>query len=256
MLSSPDGISSGSSSGEAHGGSRGYSPEPTSGPYRHRGSYAGEAGEGAGSSCSGINDHGASGPANAGGEALVTGGGSVIAGSGGGAASAVVSGSGGDSSSGLESAEPSPEIFYSIKLVTGKDAVGTLSGPGTLGIERCVAGAGEGGGAGCVDRGGVGVGGGGVGDGVGGGGGGGGVVAVCGAAVEDKRSTVVQTLVDAFSWGKGGEAAINAGAIAAAEGGGGDAGPPPPGGEKYFLFHAVASMKQGDGGWWFDTRFF
>ncbi|CAN0249627.1 unnamed protein product, partial [Ectocarpus sp. 4 AP-2014] len=31
----------------------------------------------------------------------------------------------------LDSPPSSPEIFYSMKLVTGKDAVGTLSGPGT-----------------------------------------------------------------------------------------------------------------------------
>ena len=93
----------------------------------------------------------------------------------------------------LELPPPSPEIFYSMKLVTGKDAVGTLSGPGTLGIERCTARAGEAGAG--VDEGGSGGGG-----------------AVCGAPVEDKRSTVVQTLVDAFSWGKGGEAAAKAGA--------------------------------------------
>lgn len=44
--------------------------------------------------------------------------------------------------------EPLPsEVFYSMKVVAGKDAVGTLSGPGTLGIERRranVGGAGEG----------------------------------------------------------------------------------------------------------------
>ncbi|CAM9742410.1 unnamed protein product, partial [Ectocarpus sp. 8 AP-2014] len=33
----------------------------------------------------------------------------------------------------LDPPPQSPEIFYSMKLVTGKDAVGTLSGPGTLG---------------------------------------------------------------------------------------------------------------------------
>jgi len=224
LLFSPDGSSS---SGKTYGGSR-ESSGPTSDPYRHRGSYAGEAGEGAGNSCSGMDDRSANGLANAVGGAIVAGGGGVFAGAGGGAASAGVSGRGGDSSSGLESTEPSPEIFYSIKLVTGKDAVGTLSGPGTLGIERCVTGAGEGRAAGCVDGGG-GSGGGGGGDGDGGGG------AVCGAAIEDKRSTVVQTLVDAFSWGKGGEAAVSAGAIAAAERGREDAGPPPPGSESILM---------------------
>ncbi|CAM9474753.1 unnamed protein product, partial [Laminaria digitata] len=74
-----------------------------------------------------------------------------------------------------------PEIFYSMKLVTGKDAVGTMSGPGTLGIER---------------RGGKGEGGGGGAEGGGGGG------SVCGAGGEEKRSRV-QTLVDALPWGKG-----------------------------------------------------
>ncbi|CAN0502632.1 unnamed protein product, partial [Ectocarpus sp. 12 AP-2014] len=80
----------------------------------------------------------------------------------------------------LDSPPSSPEIFYSMKLVTGKDAVGTLSGPGTLGIERCVVKGGDG-----VD-----------GNNPGGGGGGGGI---CGAVVEEKRPTLVQTLMDAFS---------------------------------------------------------
>lgn len=92
---------------------------------------------------------------------------------------------GGSARSGGGSSLPSeslpPEVFYSMKLVTGKDAVGTLSGPGTLGIERRVKGE-EGG----VEGGGVGRSGG----------------AICGASGEDKRSTV-RTLVDALSWGKG-----------------------------------------------------
>lgn len=126
-----------------------------------------------------------------------------------------------------------------MKLVTGKDAVGTLSGPGTLGIERCTAArTGEGG--------------------VNGGGGDGG--AVCGATVEDKRSAVVQTLVDVFSWGMGGEAATRAGAAAAAAAKGErDAGSSPTG--VYFVggvccFCGVAG---GRGAWrgarvfWFDA---
>ncbi|CAN0227865.1 unnamed protein product, partial [Scytosiphon promiscuus] len=52
-------------------------------------------------------------------------------------------GSGGGSVAGGDDSPPEfeppsqpPEIFYSMKLVTGKDAVGTLSGPVTLGIDR------------------------------------------------------------------------------------------------------------------------
>ncbi|CAM9631829.1 unnamed protein product, partial [Ectocarpus fasciculatus] len=88
----------------------------------------------------------------------------------------------------LDSPPSSPEIFYSMKLVTGKDAVGTLSGPGTLGIERCIV---KGGGDGMDGN-----------NPAGGGGGGGGI---CGAVVEEKRPTLVQTLMDAFSWGGKGE---------------------------------------------------
>ncbi|CAB1106595.1 unnamed protein product [Ectocarpus sp. CCAP 1310/34] len=90
----------------------------------------------------------------------------------------------------LDSPPLSPEIFYSMKLVTGKDAVGTLSGPGTLGIERCVVKGGDG-----VDGNNP----------AGGGGGGGGI---CGAVVEEKRPALVQTLMDAFSWGGKGETGI------------------------------------------------
>lgn len=71
-----------------------------------------------------------------------------------------------------------PEVFYSMKLVTGKDAVGTLSGPGTLGIEKC----GEGGKGDGAEA---------------------GAAAACGAGAEDKRSTVRRTLTEALSWGKG-----------------------------------------------------
>lgn len=102
----------------------------------------------------------------------------------------------GGGASSLPSESLPPEVFYSMKLVTGKDAVGTLSGPGTLGIER---------------RGEIGVdtsssSGGSSGGSVGSMGG----TTSCGAhgdvsrggVGEDQRSTV-QTLVDALTWGKG-----------------------------------------------------
>ena len=72
------------------------------------------------------------------GDAAGGGAGGVVGGGEGGSAAAAGGGSG------LLSESLPPEIFYSMKLVTGKDAVGTMSGPGTLGIERC--GKGEGGG--------------------------------------------------------------------------------------------------------------
>lgn len=113
-------------------------------------------------------------------------GGGGVGGVPGGVAGGVVGGGEGGSAavgskSGLPSESLPPEVFYSMKLVTGKDAVGTMSGPGTLGIER---------------RGGKGEGGGGTGD------GGGGAGSVCFASGEEKRSRV-QTLVDALPWGKG-----------------------------------------------------
>eukprot|EP00903_Cladosiphon_okamuranus_P006745 g6580.t1 len=121
-----------------------------------------------------------------------------------------VNGGSAGASLGLESPPSSPEIFYSMKLVTGKDAVGTLSGPGTLGIERCTARAGEAGGVSAEE------------------GSGGG--AACGAAVEDKRSTVVKTLMDVFFGGKGREAATRT-RVAAAGKGERDAGSSPAGGK-------------------------
>ena len=99
------------------------------------------------------------------------------------------SGSGSGMSSGLHSEYLPPEVFYSMKRVTGRDAVGTLSGPGTLGID----GLGNGGNGeegrrvdgGGGERGDCGSG-----------------VAVCGAGVEEKRFGV-KTFVDAaLSWGK------------------------------------------------------
>ncbi|CAM9758292.1 unnamed protein product, partial [Sphacelaria rigidula] len=90
--------------------------------------------------------------------------------------------------------EPLPsEVFYSMKVVAGKDAVGTLSGPGTLGIERRranVGGAGEGGGW--------------TGSSSGGGGN------ICGEGSNrgnsggEERRPAVRTLLDALSWGGSG----------------------------------------------------
>lgn len=88
-----------------------------------------------------------------------------------------------------------PEVFYSMKLVAGKDAVGTLSGPGTLGIEPRGAASSKGipGEAGSEVRGSTG-------GGVCGENGSGGVGV--GGAREERRSTV-QTLMDTLSWGRG-----------------------------------------------------
>lgn len=87
------------------------------------------------------------------------------------------------SSSGLPSEALPPEVFYSIKLMTGKDAVGTLSGPGTLGIEKRINGDEGGGSGGLSDS---------------------GAVAGCGASgVEEKRSAVKTLVEAALSWGRG-----------------------------------------------------
>ncbi|CAN0374997.1 unnamed protein product [Pylaiella littoralis] len=206
---SPDG----SSGSQSHYSRRGDDRELLPGPYRHTSSglAGGSGGGGGGSEESGSSGEKAAAAAAAPDSAVgcvstATDSAAVSGGSGGGGGSAL----------GLESPPASPEIFYSMKLVTGKDAVGTLSGPGTLGIERCAVinpGEGREGGDG-VDAGHSGGGGGG-----GGSGGNGGEAAFCGEAMDDKRLTVVQTLVDAFSWrkgkgkgeGGGGEAAIKAG---------------------------------------------
>lgn len=114
---------------------------------------------------------------------------------------------GGGGGASLPSESLPPEVFYSMKLVTGKDAVGTLSGPGTLGINppgRGTMGATE------LPLGGVGrldgdsVGGGIFADGCGG-----------GERDEDKRSAV-QTLFKALLWGKS-EASNGKGATAGRE---------------------------------------
>lgn len=108
---------------------------------------------------------------------------------------------GGDGSSPeFESPSPSPEIFYSMKLVTGKDAVGTLSGPVTLGIDKFVGKGARGKGDGAEEGGGG-----------GGGGSGGGGGAGCGAMAEEKRLTIVQSLMEAFAWVKGEAAAMREG---------------------------------------------
>lgn len=86
-----------------------------------------------------------------------------------------------------------PEVFYSMKLVSGKDAVGTFSGPGTLAIEpRGVSttdavevGNGLDGAEGGVDNEGNGV--------------------RSESMGQDMRSKV-RNLVDKLSWGKGGTA--------------------------------------------------
>lgn len=104
-----------------------------------------------------------------------------------------------------------PAVFYSMKMVTGKDAVGTLSGPGTLGIELrggrggggAPAAAGKAGKDGSADVCGTAEGGwigsSGSGSDVCGAGGGRGII---GGSGEDRLSAV-QTLVNALSWGKG-----------------------------------------------------
>lgn len=111
----------------------------------------------------------------------------------------------------LSSESPPSEVFYSMKLVTGKDAVGTLSGPGTLGIDRCNGKGDEGGGVNSS------------------GGRGGGGRAACGGG-DDKRSAV-QALVGALSWGKGDAGKRDAGR---------EAGPivSPHGGLFFFFFRA------------------
>lgn len=90
-------------------------------------------------------------------------------------ASGPVCGVGG--SSGLPSEALPPEVFYSIKLMTGKDAVGTLSGPGTLGIEKHVNGDEGGGSGGFSDYG--------------------------SSGGEEKRSAVKTLVEAALSWGRG-----------------------------------------------------
>ncbi|CAM9668925.1 unnamed protein product, partial [Ectocarpus sp. 6 AP-2014] len=168
--------------------------QQVSGSRRHSGGAAADAGLGISGS-----DGGGSGDGSVTGTTAAT----ACTGSGEeeGAAGAIGSESSSSSSGGggggllpprLDSPPQSPEIFYSMKLVTGKDAVGTLSGPGTLGIERCVVKGGDG-----VD-----------GNNPAGGGGGGGGGGICGAVVEEKRPTLVQTLMDAFSWGGKGETGI------------------------------------------------
>lgn len=81
------------------------------------------------------------------------------------------------SSSGVPSEALPSEVFYSIKLMTGKDAVGTLSGPGTLGIEKHINGD-EGGGSGGFSD--------------------------CGSSGGEEKRSAVKTLVEAaLSWGRG-----------------------------------------------------